>query len=99
MTKLFLDTNIVVDLLERREPFCHDAVRLFTMAYNKQVQLIVSPMTYSTASFLLRKHGPEGVRNLLSNFRQLSIITRNGKDFSSSQLPVMTAGEFLASLT
>lgn len=34
MTRLFLDTNIVVDLLERREPFCHDAVRLFTMAYN-----------------------------------------------------------------
>ena len=69
MTRLFLDTNIVVDLLDRREPFCHDAVRLFTMAYNKQVQLIVSPMTYSTASFLLRKHGSEGVRNLLSNFR------------------------------
>ena len=93
-------------------------------------------MTYSTASFLLRKHGSEGVRNLLSNFRQLSrvaaanervvddslasqfkdfedamqyytairakadvIITRNGKDFSPSKLPVMTAGEFLASLT
>lgn len=31
-------------------------------------------MTYSTASFLLRKHGPEGVRNLLSNFRQLSHV-------------------------
>ena len=29
MTRLFLDTNIVVDLLDRREPFCHDAVRLF----------------------------------------------------------------------
>ena len=56
MTRLFLDTNIVVDLLERREPFCQDAVKLFTMAYNKQVQLVVSPMTYSTASFLLRKH-------------------------------------------
>ena len=74
MTRLFLDTNIVVDLLERREPFCHDAVRLFTMAYNKQVQLFVSPMTYSTASFLLRKHGSKGVRNLLSNFRQLSRV-------------------------
>ena len=135
MTKLFLDTNIVVDLLERREPFCHDAVRLFTMAYNRQVQLVVSPMTYTTASFLLRKHGSEGVRNLLSNFRQLSrvaaanertvddslvsqfkgfedamqyytalrakadaIITRNGKDFTNSKLPVMTAGEFLATV-
>ena len=64
MTRLFLDTNIVVDVLERREPFCHDAVRLFTMAYNKQVQLVVSPMTYSTASFLLRKHGPEGVLSI-----------------------------------
>ena len=74
MTKLFLDTNIVVDLLERREPFCHDAVRLFTMAYNRQVQLVVSPMTFSTASFLLHKHGSEGVRNLLSNFRQLSRV-------------------------
>lgn len=135
MTRLFLDTNIVVDLLGRREPFCHDAVRLFTMAYNKQVQLFVSPMTYSTASFLLHKHGPEGVRKLLSNFRQLSrvattdecsdddalasqfkdfedalqyytamkakadaIITRNGKDFVNSKIPVMTATEYLATL-
>ena len=135
MTRLFLDTNIVVDLLDRREPFCHDAVRLFTMAYNKQVQLFVSPMTYSTASFLLHKHGSEGVRNLLSNFRQLSrvattsermvddslasqfkdfedalqyytalkakvdaIITRNGKDFVASKIPVMTATEYLATL-
>ena len=135
MTKLFLDTNIVVDLLERREPFCHDAVRLFTMAYNKKVQIIVSPMTFTTASFLLRKHGTEGVRILLSNLRQLArvatanertiddslasrfndfedamqyytavkakadiIITRNGKDFTQSKIPVMTASEFLASL-
>ncbi len=133
MTRLFLDTNIVVDLLDRREPFCYDAVRLFSMAYNKQVQLVVSPMTYSTASFLLRKHGSEGVRKLLSNFRQLArvsttdertvddslasqfqdfedamqyytalranaeiIITRNGKDFKASSLPVMTAGEYLS---
>lgn len=74
MTRLFLDTNIVIDLLEKREPFYIDAVRLFTMAYNKQVQLIVSPMTYATAAFLLRRHGPEGVRHLLSNFRQLSHV-------------------------
>ena len=135
MTRLFLDTNIVVDLLDRREPFCQDAVRLFTMAYNKQVQLFVSPMTFSTASFLLRKHGSNGVRNLLSNLRQLVsvttsdeytvdnaivsqfkdfedamqyytalhakaeiIITRNGKDFAASKLPVMTVGEYLSTI-
>ena len=85
MTRLFLDTNIVMDVLERREPFCHDAVRLFTMAYNKQIQLIVSPITYTTASFLLRKHGPEGVRSLLSNFRQLSkVATTNERTVDDS---------------
>ena len=95
----------------------------------------MSPMTYTTASFLLHRHGADGVRNLLSNFRQLSrvatvnertvddslasqfndfedamqyycalrakadiIITRNGKDFSASKLPVMTATEYLSTL-
>ena len=133
MTKLFLDTNIVIDLLEKREPFCYDAVRLITMAYKRQVCLFVSPMTYATASFLLSKHGAEGVHNLLSNLRRLTkvttadedtiddalasqfedfedalqyysalqanaevIITRNGKDFTYSKLPVMTAKEYLA---
>ena len=45
------------------------------MAYNKKVQLLVSPMTYATASFLLRKHGTEEVRRLLNNFRLLSRVT------------------------
>ncbi len=54
MTRLFLDTNIVVDLLEKREPFCQDALRLFTMAYEKKVQLVVSPMTYATLILLIR---------------------------------------------
>ena len=136
MTRLFLDTNIVVDLLAKREPFYNDAVRLFSMAYNKKVQLVVAPITYTTASYLLRHHGPEGVRNLLANFRQLSriatidervvdesivakfedfedavqyytaikakadfIITRNGRDFVNTKIPVMTAADFLTSFS
>ena len=66
---------IIIWMLDKREPFCYDAVRLFTMAYNKKVQLLVSPMTYATASFLLRKHGTEEVRRLLNNFRLLSRVT------------------------
>ena len=73
--KVFLDTNIVIDLLDKREPFYIDAVKLFTLAYQKKITLFVSPMTYATASYLLRKHGKEGMRKLLNNFRQLSQIT------------------------
>ncbi|MBR5540807.1 MAG: PIN domain-containing protein [Bacteroides sp.] len=75
MMKVFLDTNIVIDLLDKRAPFYVDAVKLFTLAYQKKITLFVSPMTYATASYLLRKHGKEGMRKLLSNFRQLSRIT------------------------
>ena len=75
MMKVFLDTNIVIDLLDKREPFYIDAVKLFTLAYQKKITLFVSPMTYATASYLLRKHGKEGMRKLLNNFRQLSQIT------------------------
>ena len=85
MKCLFLDTNIVIDLLDKRDPFYKDAIRLFTMAYNKRVQLVVSPITYTTAAYLLKKHGPEGVRNLLANFRQLSrVATTNERVIDDS---------------
>jgi len=75
MKKVFLDTNVVIDLLDKREPFYKDAVAIFTLAYKKKITLFVSPMTYATASYLLRKHGQEQMRLLLRNFRQLSRVT------------------------
>lgn len=75
MKKIFLDTNVVIDLLDKREPFYVEAVAIFTLAYKKKVTLYVSPMTYSTASYLLRKQGQERMRLLLRNFRQLSKVT------------------------
>lgn len=75
MTNLFLDTNIVIDLLNKREPFCFDAVRLFSLAYYKRVRLFVSPMTYATASYLLSKHGAKGVRKHLSDLRRLTEVS------------------------
>lgn len=74
MKKIFLDTNVVVDLLSKRDPFYKDAVKIFTLAYNKKVTLFVSPLTYATASYLLRKQGNNQVRMLLRNFRQLSKV-------------------------
>lgn len=75
MKRLFIDTNIVIDLLDKREPFYKSAVQLFTLAYHHKLTLYVSPITYATASYLLRKHGKEGSRILLQNLRQLVRIT------------------------
>lgn len=75
MTRLFLDTNIVIDLLDKREPFCYAATKLFTLAYHKKVALYISPITYATANYLLRKHGKEEIKVLLNNLRRLSYVT------------------------
>lgn len=75
MKKVFLDTNVVIDLLDKREPFYHAAISIFTLAYHKKITIFVSPMTYATAAYLLRKHGQEQMKMLLHNFRQLSKVS------------------------
>ena len=79
MKKIFLDTNVVIDLLDKREPFYRDAVTLFTWAYHKKITLYISALTYATASYLLRKHGKTKMRLLLDNLRQLSKVTTIGE--------------------
>lgn len=79
MERLLVDTNILIDLLSKREEFFHEAQELFTLADNKEVELFVSSLTFHTA---------------LENGIDI-IITRNKKDFKNSKLPVMTAKEYL----
>jgi predicted nucleic acid-binding protein len=34
--KLYLDTNIIIDVLESREPFYHDSNAIFLLAIDKK---------------------------------------------------------------
>lgn len=75
MKRAFLDTNVVIDLLDKRERFYPAAVKLFTLAYKRELSLYLSPLTYATAAYVLRKHPIEELRILLSNLRKLSHVT------------------------
>ena len=55
MKKLFIDTNIVIDLLSRRQPFYEEAATLFSLADKKQIILTVSSLTIANASYALLK--------------------------------------------
>ncbi len=55
MKKLFVDTNIVIDLLSRREPFYEEATVLFSLADKKQIELSVSALTIANTSYVLLK--------------------------------------------
>ncbi|MBO4985590.1 MAG: PIN domain-containing protein [Bacteroides sp.] len=53
--KLFLDTNVVVDFCARREPFFQDAATIIDMGYRKEVELIISALTFVNVAYVLRK--------------------------------------------
>lgn len=75
MRKVFLDTNVVIDLLDKRKGFYQSAARIFTLAFRHDLLLYISPLTYATAAYLLRKHPKEELRQLLANLRVLSHVT------------------------
>ncbi len=71
--KLFLDTNVVVDLLGEREPFYDAAARIASMADKGRIQLIVSALTYSTVFYLLsRFEDKEQVKEKIRKFKVIA---------------------------
>lgn len=59
MEKLFLDTNIVLDLIGNREPFVKEAAFLFQLGRNKECQLFVSDLTFVNIAYITRKTYPK----------------------------------------
>lgn len=134
--KLFLDTNVILDLLGEREPFYESVAKIATLADKGKIKLIASALSYSTVYYLLSKFEADTVvkeklrkfkviaetsdltdmiidKGLSSGFSDFEdalqyycalkmdcnlLITRNGKDFKGSDIPVMTPDEYLSSL-
>jgi predicted nucleic acid-binding protein len=70
MKKLFIDTNIVIDLLSRREPFFEEAAELFSLADKKQVELSVSSLTIANTGYaLLRQMDSNRAKSVLRKLR------------------------------
>ena len=72
MRKLFIDTNIVIDLLGKREPFYEDAAKLFSLADRGKVKLYLSALTIANANYVLSKlRSAKEARVILQKFKIL----------------------------
>lgn len=70
MKKLFVDTNIVIDLLARREPFYVEAAELFSLADKRHVELSISSLTIANTSYaLLRQMDSNRAKLVLRKLR------------------------------
>lgn len=56
MKRLFIDTNIVIDLLSRREPHYEESANLFSLADQKIIELNISSLTIANTGYTLLQH-------------------------------------------
>lgn len=135
-SRLFIDTNVMLDFLGERALFYEPIAKIATLAEKEKLTMVLSPISFATVNYFLSKYeSAQKAREKLRKFKILCevctideqtiekalassitdfedalqyfgatgsecdiIITRNGKDFKKSLLPVMTPKEFLSSL-
>jgi predicted nucleic acid-binding protein len=132
MKKVFLDTNIIIDLIADRKPFSKYAIQIFQKAELKEIELFTSSHSIATTHYLLKKYLAEKeLRDVLYNFLDYitvvavdvdilkkglrsnhkdfedsiqilcassiekidCIVTRNTKDFKTSEIPAFNPDE------
>jgi len=72
MNKIFVDTDVILDLLAERIPHFHFSAVLFTFAEIKKLELYTTPLILANTFYILRKQlGNEGAKNTLRKLRIL----------------------------
>lgn len=72
MKKVFVDTNIVLDLLSQRINFFESSQDLFTYAIDNKVKLVVSTLTFANTHYILKEQlKMSTVRRSLRKFKAL----------------------------
>lgn len=81
MSKLLIDTNIILDLLAKRNPFYESAARLFSLADKHKLKLTVSSLTFANTNYVLtRLKSAKDARAILRRFKILvRILSLNDK--------------------
>ena len=72
MSRLLIDTNIVIDLLAKREKFYFEAAELFSRADKKELELTISSLTFANTNYILTKlKSTKESREILRKFKVL----------------------------
>ena len=70
--KVFIDSDIILDVLAEREPFYEAAAELFDLGYAKELELYTTAVVLSNVFYFLRKkHGTEKSKELLKKLRSI----------------------------
>jgi predicted nucleic acid-binding protein len=70
--RVFVDTDIIFDLLAKREPFYSAAAHLFTLADEGKIQIYISALSMANIHYLIAKQQSESeAKQILRKFKVL----------------------------
>ena len=77
MKKVFVDTNVLLDILLERTPWANDAAVLFSMADRKEIELLCCSLSFSTAIYLMQrfKYTRKEIVSKLSIIKSICTVT------------------------
>ena len=68
----FIDSDIILDLLAQRKSFYDYSAQIFSLAYEKELELFTTAVAYANVFYILRKiKGAEETKRQLKNLRLL----------------------------
>jgi predicted nucleic acid-binding protein len=75
MQKVFIDTNVCLDMLAKREPYNEAATLLFNRVISNQVKGFVSALSFVHLEYHLRRHlSAAQTMKILTQFKSMIII-------------------------
>lgn len=73
MSKLiFVDSDVILDVLEKREPFYSYSAQILTLGDEKKIKLVTTSLVFLNVYYLLRKH--LGIDKAKESLRKLRVI-------------------------
>lgn len=72
MVKVFVDTDVCIDLLSARKPFNTTAELLFSLADNGKIKIYVSALSFSNIDYVLRsQYSTNHSRQIIAKFKTM----------------------------
>ena len=81
MTKVFVDTDVCIDLLSGRKPFNTTAEILFSLADSGKIKIYVSSLSFANIDYVLRsQYSATHSRQIIGKFKTLvNVLPVNSK--------------------
>ena len=72
--KIFVDSDVILDLLAKREPHYEYSARVFTLCDTKKIELYTTSLVFSNVYYILRKI--VGIEKAKESLRKLRLLVR-----------------------